>query len=298
MRFSVVLATMTLLAASCGNPNLSSSGRCADTCPAACSVDNDCNTAQGQLCCDFGGDGKACVAASACPRFCSSDSQCDTMSGQACLRTTLLSSLQTCVQPSQSITLCHSDNDCSGSVGQKCCTIYNQPICTDAAVCPSACSSASDCKTGEICCTTVGLVDQTLNVTGLCLGAGQASSCPKQCSTSQDCTGAGQLCCQGVCSTSCPKSCDVSTDCDHQICCKTKAINSVWLGGVTSFSPGPSNNGSCGSQTTCGSFGGSYQVCTSGSQEWFQTSDGQSFFCSANDCTSADTQLQTWCANN
>ena len=62
----------------------SGGGTCQATCAKSCSADGDCDTSQGELCCNFGSAGKACEPAKACPRFCSQDTDCDTSMGQAC----------------------------------------------------------------------------------------------------------------------------------------------------------------------------------------------------------------------
>jgi hypothetical protein len=42
------------------------SGFCAEKCIKACDGDSECEISKGELCCDFGKDGKGCVAASKC----------------------------------------------------------------------------------------------------------------------------------------------------------------------------------------------------------------------------------------
>ncbi|HEX2678093.1 MAG TPA: hypothetical protein VHM19_15670, partial [Polyangiales bacterium] len=177
-----VLAVVSMFVVSCGggggggvgsaagSESTLATGLCADTCPKPCATDNDCMTANGELCCDFGADGKACTDAKACPRQCESDSKCDTFHGEACVRVTLESSLEVCAEPSQGLALCKADGDCKGS-GDVCCTAYDEPVCLPANLCPKSCATSSECQTGsgELCCTTLAQVDTTLKAGGLCV---------------------------------------------------------------------------------------------------------------------------------
>src|SRR5580692_9338537 len=64
-------------------------GLCESACPLSCNVDSDCQTENGQKCCDFGSGGKVCELASDCPVFCTSDSMCQEAQGQACVQVSL-----------------------------------------------------------------------------------------------------------------------------------------------------------------------------------------------------------------
>jgi hypothetical protein len=232
-----VALAFCLLAAACTQTVSSTSdrGTCVDSCPVPCNLDKDCDTAKGQLCCDYGGGSKACVDANRCPRFCSMDSMCQTMSGEACLRTTLFTAQEVCTQPELSIKTCSSDAVCK--TGEKCCTIYKEPVCLATNLCPSACSASSDCNTanGEVCCTTFRQRDSTLAAPGLCVDP-RAMTCPTTCEKSSDCrTQDGELCCGGVCSKSCPKECSQSSECVNQVCCKTTALKAPILGGKPGY---------------------------------------------------------------
>jgi hypothetical protein len=210
--------------------NVLSEGVCADTCPKACDEDDECNTAEGEICCSFGGDGRACMPAQMCPRFCDDDSTCDSAKGEACLRPSLATPQSACMDPVASIKLCQDDGSCA--LGEECCTIYKEPVCVPTGLCPNPCSQAAECDTAakQVCCTTLSLIDETLGVPGLCVDPGHVP-CPKACAQSADCnTGDGELCCDGICSTSCPKKCEESNECNGQVCCKTAAIFSPWLG--------------------------------------------------------------------
>jgi hypothetical protein len=209
----------------------SGEGVCADQCPKSCDSDSQCDTNDGELCCDYRGFGKACAPAAACPRFCADDTECNTQAGEACLRRTLTSPEKTCMKPQEAVQTCQSDAECAS--GDECCTIYGEPVCLPPSLCPKACSQSSECATGkgEICCTTLALVDSTLGAAGLCIDPAMVS-CPTPCSSSNECnTGQGELCCDGICSTSCPKACTSSNECPGQLCCTTPAIQSPWLAG-------------------------------------------------------------------
>lgn len=266
--FCLLLAMILPVAACSGSgssdnntENLSDKGICANSCPKPCDVDNDCETAAGQLCCDYGELGSACVPAANCPRFCEEDPECETQTGEACLRTTLVSPDKVCTSPDEALKLCQNDTACSED--DKCCTIYQEPICLPPGLCPKACKKSSECETGtgEVCCATVGIDDPTLSAKGLCLHPDKFA-CPKACTTSGDCDNkAGELCCNGVCSDTCPKECASSSECTNQLCCKTMAVNSPWLagspnpgypaGGIPTQTPGQKCSGYTGSDGCC-----------------------------------------------
>jgi hypothetical protein len=194
-------------------------GMCQASCPKSCVLDHDCETNQGQLCCDYGAGAKVCQNAQGCPRFCTTDSTCDTSTGQACVRTSLQSPTTVCEPAQAALRVCKIDGDCQQN--EVCCGIYKEKICTAANQCPKACGSSTDCDTtsGQICCTSVGSVEPSLSAAGLCLNTNY-EPCPKSCVQSSDCTAPAALCCQGVCAATCPKQCNQDSDCVGQICCK------------------------------------------------------------------------------
>ncbi len=227
-------------------------GVCDDKCIRSCESDSECNIGQGELCCDYGNDGKACADAKDCPRQCMTDSKCDTASGEACVRESLHSPLLSCDKPSNGLRLCQSDANCMGA-GEVCCPNYKEPICLPADKCPKACANSAACNTtlGEVCCTTLASVDVTLVAGGLCV-VPSVVGCPTACAKSSDCkTSAGELCCNGLCSTSCQQPCKVSADCGGQVCCKAKAMNSPFVQkykkpGYTVVAPPPTGTGGTG----------------------------------------------------
>jgi hypothetical protein len=207
-------------------------GFCSDSCAQPCEADKDCDTAAGELCCDLGSDGKACTDAAACPRQCTSDERCDQTNGEACLRVTLESSSLVCTAPARSIQLCDGDGDCK-TEGDVCCQAYNEPLCLPGKRCPRTCQASSDCNTqlGEICCTSLPILDRTLKSGGICTTP-RLQACPTACQQSSDCnTKAGELCCNGLCDTACQQECSSSNECTGQICCKTLAMHSALLNG-------------------------------------------------------------------
>ncbi len=216
-----------------GSPSTTSSnelvaGVCADTCLKACSVDGDCDSSTGEVCCDYGDDGNACVPAIECPRFCSADDDCESSDGEACLRTVATTAQRECTAPSNAIVSCSKDSQCDVDAGEKCCTIYDSPMCLAAELCPSSCSENDDCNSaaGEVCCTSFAATDSALKVDGLCVNPDE-EPCPTTCNTSSDCnTSEGEVCCNGTCSTTCEKSCNSSDECPGQVCCKTRAVTS------------------------------------------------------------------------
>jgi hypothetical protein len=198
-------------------------GYCRDTCAKTCAQDQECDTPNGELCCDFGSWGKVCLDAQQCPRFCADDARCDPTLGQSCVRTDLSIHEKICAPPAAGIHLCASDGDCAGTAGEVCCRIYDEPICLPSANCPRACASSSECQTEqeEICCTAVAAIEPALNVSGLCLNS-TYNTCPRICTQSSDCaTSFGEICCDGICQTTCDKICTESSDCNQQICCKS-----------------------------------------------------------------------------
>src|SRR5260370_13900795 len=139
--------------------------------------------------------------------------------GQGCVIRSLAPMAQKVCEPAaQGIKLCQADSDCSGS-STKCCTIYKTPICTAANDCPTACASDAACNTanGEICCTSVAVLETNLSAQGLCLNP-TATPCPKACTQSSDCNGSATtpLCCGGFCPPPRPNSCQHSSACPGQ----------------------------------------------------------------------------------
>jgi hypothetical protein len=216
-----------------GTANTLDKGFCADSCPKPCDQDNDCMTSKGELCCDFGGDGKACTAAKECPRQCLTDTKCDTVQGEACVRVTLQSKATVCTEAALGLQLCKKDGDCNGK-GDVCCAAYKEPVCLPANRCPSTCVASKDCDTGngEVCCAALPMVDKTLKTGGVCVSP-SVQPCPTACKQSTDCnTKRGELCCDGFCSDSCEHACSSSSDCSGQLCCKTRAARSLLANGA------------------------------------------------------------------
>ncbi|HEY4393737.1 MAG TPA: hypothetical protein VGP64_06725, partial [Polyangia bacterium] len=117
-------------------------GLCEPTCAKNCSSDSDCETSQGELCCDYGAAGKSCSQASACPIACTDDTKCDPTKGQACERVDLSLSDKYCTTPSNGLQLCSVDSDCTS--GNVCCGDYDQPFCLPPSECPKGCATSSD----------------------------------------------------------------------------------------------------------------------------------------------------------
>jgi len=224
---------LVALSSSCSNKKTppgtlpDGTGLCEPTCAKTCGSDSDCETSQGELCCDYGAAGKSCSPASACPIMCTDDSRCDPTKGQACERVDLSLADKYCTSPSNGIQLCAVDGDCA--TGTVCCGNYDQPFCLPPSDCPKPCSASTDCNTGngEVCCTSIPMVEPHITATGLCLNPAYAA-CPKTCAQSTDCnTAQNEICCEGVCSTTCAKTCKTSSDCNQQICCKQKKGENV-----------------------------------------------------------------------
>lgn len=254
--YGTTLLMMTALSfAACGDGESENGGnggnggvaQCtsAQNCPRSCANDSDCNTDDGQVCCNYGSNfGNACVNADFCAhRFCQSDSDCATDDGEACCRFTSASNQRVCTRSNACLVECDSNADCTEGEQLVCSTIFSEPICAPQDRFPSECSTSSDCDGGEVCCTqNLDRIrdffgDNVLrNVSGLCAG-----SCPRSCSTSQDCD--GQVCCDGLCADSCPRSCSRDTDCrtdQGELCCTNNAALSPWFG-----SSPPRGNSGC-----------------------------------------------------
>lgn len=238
-----------------GGDGSNGQGWCRSTCPKACSGDADCDTAGGQMCCDFGNGSKACTEPQDCPRFCSTDSECKTEHGEACCAVTLASEKQVCSQPQLCQQFCRKNADCSEN--KICCTTYSESICVEPEECPRECASTVDCVTeeGEVCCKSLddNLAEQ-LSISGVCFPKGL--KCQNTCSTSQDCDSAsGEICCEGFCSKSCQKQCKENQDCDMaagQLCCQNSVVESPWwnLGMQSLFSP-TAQSGCCSNSNPC-----------------------------------------------
>jgi hypothetical protein len=257
----LAVGLMAFVSLSCSNKNTigvlpAGEGLCEATCAKTCGSDSDCNTSQGELCCDYGQAGKACSPAAQCPIACTDDSKCDPTKGQACERVDLSLSEKYCTTPSNGLQLCSLDSDCT-TAGDVCCGNYDQPFCLPASDCPKPCSKGTDCNTtnGEICCTSIPMIESHITAAGLCLNP-TYTACPTTCTQSTDCnTAANEICCNGVCSTTCAKTCKSSSDCNQQICCKSALVNLPPPTGI--FSTGPHCAGTP-SYSTCSSCGAAY----------------------------------------
>src|SRR5215467_14861124 len=116
--FGLIVGVLSFLSFGCSSKNQvgrlpAGTGLCEATCAKSCGSDSDCETSQGELCCDYGQAGKACSQASACPITCTDDSKCDPTKGQACERVDLSLSNNYCTTPSNGIQLCAADSDCN-----------------------------------------------------------------------------------------------------------------------------------------------------------------------------------------
>ncbi len=258
----LAVGLMAFVSLSCSNKNNTigvlpaGEGLCEATCAKTCGSDSDCNTSQGELCCDYGQAGKACSPAAQCPISCTDDSKCDSTKGQACERVDLSLSGKYCTTPSNGLQLCSLDSDCT-TVGDVCCGNYDQPFCLPPSDCPKACASSSECNTAnsEVCCTSIPMIEPHINASGLCLNPAYAA-CPTTCTQSTDCNTAGnEICCNGVCSTTCAKTCKSSSDCNQQICCKSALVNLPPRTGI--YSTGPHCAGTP-SYSTCASCGAAH----------------------------------------
>jgi hypothetical protein len=270
-------------------------GVCQPTCAKACVGDNDCETSQGELCCDFGEAGKICLSAAQCPRHCEDDSACSTSQGEACLPTSL-SAPNECVDSRSGLRSCGGDGDCYSS--EVCCTIYDQPICLPPGACPQACSESSECNTGngESCCTSVRAVEPDLVAEGLCLNPSY-TECPKACDTSSDCaTASGELCCDGLCAFSCPKACKQSSDCtspDARICCTSASARLPQP--TRFFSAGPRCTGVAESCATLGSRNAGYCTPVTGCTPSADLCTGTPYVCAFSDQNQTECQARPGC---
>lgn len=251
------------------SPITSDEGICLPTCLKPCQSDNDCATDEGEVCCDHGADGKACVQAADCPRFCRNDDRCDVTEGESCRRVHLESAQAVCTQPEAALRTCEDDGDCATDAGEACCEIYDDPVCLAPELCPRPCSGDEGCdgSRGEVCCTTLHLNDSRLRNQGLCIDP-ELVDCPRPCEQSADCDSTrGEVCCNGICDTSCQKSCRDSSDCDDAVCCKTPAVLSVWQRGpqpIGILSEPPCVSGSdCDTGQTCVADGLCRTTCSS-----------------------------------
>ena len=233
----------------------SGDGICRSNCPKSCSDDNECDTAKGQMCCDFGGGATACTEPQACPRFCAEDSECNSEKGEACCVVSLATDSKVCTKPQSCVHFCAKNADCSED--EVCCTSFVQPICVAPEKCPVACGASADCMTeeGQVCCKNLDSdLAALLSVSGVCYAKGM--QCSKACSSSNQCdTGSGEICCSGFCSKSCQKNCKENQDCDMgsgQLCCQNPAVQSIWMGGGGfDFSYADSGDDCCKNSNPC-----------------------------------------------
>ena len=280
-----------------GTSGTNGDGTCQPTCAKTCATDNDCETAQGELCCDYGAPGKACTVAVLCPRRCEDDSSCTTNQGEACLSTSLASPKE-CVASGGGLRTCTDDSDCTSA--EVCCGIYNQAICVPTGYCPASCEASSDCNTaqGETCCTSVRAVEPNLAVDGLCLNPTYGGQCPKTCKSSSECsTASGEICCNGLCDYSCPKSCKQSSDCtsnDARICCTSASAR---LPKPTRyFSVGPTCMGNAYSCPTLGNLSSSYCTPATGCSPSSQPCSGTPYTCDFSDGLQSECEMRPGCS--
>jgi hypothetical protein len=243
-------------------------GICQATCNKDCTSDQDCDMTSGQMCCDFGEAGKACVAATQCPTMCQDDDRCNTAQGLACVLQDIAAEYKVCAAPGTGVKTCTADDECAS--GDVCCKNYDQPFCTTPSKCAKACSKSTDCETelrGETCCTTLKAVEPHLAVSGLCINT-EYTTCPQPCAQSSDCGGSTPLCCDGMCAAACKTEyCNKSSDCTGQICCKSALTR---LPGKTqTFSQGPHCSGTpsysaCPTSVTSASSCTNIQGCRAG----------------------------------
>ena len=234
-----------------GGGSAPAQGVCMDACPKGCAIDDDCDLSSGELCCDYGEHGKACAPAAGCPRFCAADAECNTGEGEACLRTNLFSPQAVCTQPEVGLRFCQANDTCG--TGESCCWAYNEPICLPTYACPQSCTQSAECNTvtGEVCCTTIGLIDESIGAPGICTYP-NSSLCPRACAQSSECrTDLGEVCCEGVCATSCANTCNESSECVEQVCCKSPVVQSPWHGAAKTPGYGSGDPEGCG---TCSDY--------------------------------------------
>lgn len=236
---NTLLFLMVFLVGACSGEgadegNRSTEGVCRKSCPKTCHDDSDCDSSKGQMCCNYGSYGKACVDAKLCPRFCSSDFDCNTDKGEICCRPLFAAKEKVCLQPQYCIRFCSNNDDCNTDKGEQCCSVTKEPFCHT--YCPKTCSTSSDCDSDEVCCTPLKDPYGIFSVAGLCLDPQEAADlCPKKCSTSYDCdTSDGEVCCpDGYCAHFCEKKCFSNAQCDTsqgELCCQIKVIESpFWV---------------------------------------------------------------------
>ncbi|GMV43280.1 MAG: hypothetical protein AMXMBFR64_49960 [Myxococcales bacterium] len=210
---------------------------CRTECPKGCSTDTDCPLSEGQICCNYGSFGSACIKAKNCPRFCTGDSQCDTAQGEICCRTNPLAPEKVCDEADDCVVSCTSNADCGE--GTICCTAGTDPICTKPNHCPKVCEKAQDCASGngEVCCFTrrdheiATWGSSALAAGGVCTNL-EETPCPVACTSSQQCPQKTPICCPtGFCDESCDQPCTTNNDCNlskGEFCCESQVMRSPW----------------------------------------------------------------------
>jgi len=190
------------------------------------------------MCCNFGDGATACTEPQECPRFCGADDECNTDNGEACCEVSLASDRKVCSKPQSCVGFCSKNADCGEN--EVCCTTYEKAICVAPGECPVECGASTDCQTedGQVCCKNLdeGLA-AVLSVSAVCYPKGK--TCWQKCTTSNDCdTDSGEICCDGTCAQNCQKKCEKNQDCDMgsgQLCCQNAVVESPWWSGASSF---------------------------------------------------------------
>ena len=229
--FGVALGMLVVVSLSCSNKNNTigtlppGTGLCESTCAKTCGSDSDCETSQGELCCDYGAAGKACSQASACPIMCTDDSTATRPKARPASASIFRWPTSTARRRRTASSSARSTPTARPAMFAAATTTSRSASPPRTVRRPAATSTDCNTANGEICCTSIPMVEPHINATGLCLNPAYAA-CPKTCTQSTDCNTAGnEICCDGVCSTTCAKTCKSSSDCNQQICCKSALVN-------------------------------------------------------------------------
>jgi hypothetical protein len=149
-----------------------------------------------------------------------------------------------------------------------------------------SCASCSDCGTASS------------DMSSYCASLTESTSCSSAVSCGSD--GVTDTFCETLVGGTCSSAYYTTSSGEEYVCASCSDCSSA-VSSLDSYCSSMQTTESCGSSTSCGSLGYTYQVCEvisngSCSELWYATSTGQTYVCSScSDCSTAETELDSFC---